>query len=284
MIKNPCNNNFLVRTLSGAVYVALLLVTVLVSTPWLLFALFSFLIGVGIVEFNLLTRVNRTRPFRVVLDIVAGIWLLYACMQYAALQYSAMIFAPYVVYVLYIMARSIFAEPSRLLLNISNSLSTQIIIAIPLAAGGILSFTPSGQFNGLFLLGLYILIWVNDTGAFLVGMWCGKHLMYPAVSPHKTLEGLAGGLFLATLFAAFVLPLLAPFQGYNIWLLALLGLFIGTMATIGDLFESVLKRNAGVKDSGHLIPGHGGILDRIDSLLFALPVFFLLIQLFRAIP
>jgi phosphatidate cytidylyltransferase len=113
------------------------------------------------------------------------------------------------------------------------------------------------------------LVWANDIGAYLIGRQFGSHLLAPQVSPKKTVEGSLGGL----LFSIVVALVFWRIVGGAPWIMyIILGVIIGISAQIGDLFESALKRSAGVKDSGKLIPGHGGILDRFDSLIFALPL------------
>jgi phosphatidate cytidylyltransferase len=110
----------------------------------------------------------------------------------------------------------------------------------------------------------------NDTGAFFIGRAMGKHRLAPAISPTKTWEGAIGGLISAILGAiviAMVLNLISPFA-FEYWQIILLGFLVGVFAQLGDLVESLLKRNMGVKESGNLLPGHGGILDRFDSLIF----------------
>ena len=131
------------------------------------------------------------------------------------------------------------------------------------------------QFDGLLLLAIFIFIWVNDTGAYLVGSRWGKRRLAPNISPKKSVEGSIGGLLLVLLSAVVLRLLLFPELS---WLrILLIATVVAVFGTIGDLFESSLKRQAGVKDSGKLIPGHGGILDRIDSLLLAVPAVYLLL-------
>lgn len=135
---------------------------------------------------------------------------------------------------------------------------------------GTLSFGWAGHARGLAWFLLAILVtWSSDTGAYLVGRTTGKHRLIPRISPNKTVEGLAGGLGTAAVTGALTVALF----GLDIpwWAGLLLGLAIGVIGVIGDLAESLLKRQAGVKDSGSLIPGHGGMLDRLDALLFTWP-------------
>lgn len=131
-----------------------------------------------------------------------------------------------------------------------------------------------------FLLYILVLTWAYDTGAYFTGVFWGRRHLWPLVSPQKTLEGVVGGL-LVTVCVALIFQRWHPMFSY--FDTVALGLLIGIFVQIGDLVESALKRMAGVKDSGTLIPGHGGILDRFDGLLFSVPVayFYLSLILFR---
>ncbi|AKQ33365.1 phosphatidate cytidylyltransferase [Candidatus Coxiella mudrowiae] len=126
---------------------------------------------------------------------------------------------------------------------------------------------------GWLVFGL-VLIWAMDIGAYLAGRWWGKRTLIARVSPNKTWEGLVGGIVL-TLAIAVIISLVFRQPLFRLILISLLALITAIFAIIGDLFESMLKRQAGVKDTGQLLPGHGGILDRIDSILAALPIFLL---------
>lgn len=129
-----------------------------------------------------------------------------------------------------------------------------------------------------FALAMFIMIWTNDTFAYLSGMAVGKHKMFERISPKKTWEGFAGGLIMVFV-AAFIFHYFFPSFGLVQWFL--FGLLTALSAVMGDFLESLLKRTAGVKDSGNIMPGHGGLLDRIDSLLLAGPVIFLYIVLIQ---
>ena len=128
------------------------------------------------------------------------------------------------------------------------------------------------------IMGIFIMIWVSDSFAYLVGKTLGKHKLYPAVSPKKTIEGSMGGLVF-TLIAAFLLGKYAPVLNTTQWLI--LALVVVVTGSFGDLIESKLKRMAGVKDSGAILPGHGGMLDRLDSLVFAAPFAYLTLIIFQ---
>jgi phosphatidate cytidylyltransferase len=129
-----------------------------------------------------------------------------------------------------------------------------------------------GDHGRQWLLFMYLVIWASDTGAYYIGSSLGKHKLYPKISPKKSVEGLIGGMLAAAGVALLCRVWFLPFVG--IQEAAVLGLVLAVTGTLGDLVESLFKRSAGVKDSGSLIPGHGGILDRMDSMLFAAPVLY----------
>lgn len=143
-----------------------------------------------------------------------------------------------------------------------------IYITLPLCSLTQISFFMGGEEPWL-LAGIFILIWSSDTFAYLVGKRFGKHKLLPSVSPNKTWEGFAGAV-VATIVVSTLLGLYL--ETYPIWMWLGLGIVVIAFGSAGDLFESAMKRAYGLKDSGKFMPGHGGILDRIDSLLFALPM------------
>tara|TARA_R110002167_G_scaffold59804_25_gene169429 strand:+ start:1270 stop:1980 length:711 start_codon:yes stop_codon:yes gene_type:complete len=132
-------------------------------------------------------------------------------------------------------------------------------------------------FAKFLIMGIFILIWINDSFAYLVGKSIGRNKLFPSVSPKKTIEGAVGGLVF-TLGAAYLMAHYEPSVSTAQWML--LASIIVLMGSLGDLVESKLKRLAGVKDSGALLPGHGGMLDRLDSLVFAAPFAYLTLNLF----
>ncbi|WP_340202883.1 phosphatidate cytidylyltransferase [Ascidiimonas sp. W6] len=133
------------------------------------------------------------------------------------------------------------------------------------------------HFSKFLIIGIFVLIWVNDSFAFLVGKTLGKNKLFPSVSPKKTIEGFAGGVFFA-LIAAYVLSRYHNDLSLLQWFV--LAIVVVVTGTVGDLVESKFKRMAGVKDSGAILPGHGGLLDRLDSLVFAAPFAYLTLQIF----
>ncbi|MDA8344072.1 MAG: phosphatidate cytidylyltransferase [Thermaerobacter sp.] len=154
--------------------------------------------------------------------------------------------------------------------TVGMDLFGQVYIALPLAYLFLLrahGFVPTAA--------ALILVWATDIGAYLVGSQFGRHKLSPRLSPGKSWEGTGGGILLAIIAGATLLPsLLGRSVGFGI----LVGLVTGLLAVLGDLGESAIKRWANTKDSGNFMPGHGGLLDRIDSLLFALPLLYYLLR------
>ncbi len=141
-----------------------------------------------------------------------------------------------------------------------------------------LAFIPflQGNYQPFLILGLFILVWVNDSFAYLSGSAFGKHKLCPSISPNKSIEGFVGG-FIMTLVVSFLLYKYVGILSWQLWLAY--GTIASVIGSIGDLVQSKFKRKAGVKDSGSIMPGHGGIFDRLDSVLYASPFVFLLLNL-----
>jgi len=146
-----------------------------------------------------------------------------------------------------------------------------LYISLPLSTFILLGEIPRGRLWILFFL---IIIWCNDSFAYLTGKLLGRHKLSPSISPGKTIEGAVGGIT-SGIIAALVFNAFACLGGAGLATIA--ALVIGVLGIAGDLFESIIKRGAGVKDSGTIVPGHGGLLDRIDSMLFSLPAIYLLV-------
>ena len=134
------------------------------------------------------------------------------------------------------------------------------------------------NFAKFLIMGIFILIWVNDSFAYLVGKTIGKNKLFPSVSPKKTWEGTIGGLVFALVAAYFMSKYETNISLMQWFILAIVIVVTGSL---GDLIESKFKRAAGVKDSGAILPGHGGMLDRLDSLIFAAPFAYLTINIFN---
>ena len=133
-----------------------------------------------------------------------------------------------------------------------------------------------GDYNPQIILGIFMLIWTNDSFAYIVGKNFGKQKLFSSISPKKTVEGFLGGVFFAALSSYFI-ALIAPSLSFTNWLI--ISVLVSIFGTLGDLVESKYKRQAAVKDSGKIMPGHGGMLDRLDSAIFAAPFIYLFLRI-----
>jgi phosphatidate cytidylyltransferase len=163
------------------------------------------------------------------------------------------------------------SRPSRIwTADMSKALLGAIYIALPMCLLLLINLNPEGKAWIFFLLAI---IFSNDTGAYYFGKLWGKHSLYKEISPNKTWEGAVGGLIMSLLIGLIFLRVW-PFQRLSLEIICLI-ILLSVSAQIGDLSESMIKRNHGVDDSGFLLPGHGGFLDRIDGLLFSIPILYI---------
>lgn len=249
------------RSVFGAIYVALMLWAVLSKGEIVFCLVFSFLAFAGIWEYSALVGLHRTRPLRTILDGLVAVAMVVS--PHIGGEVGMLI--PFGFYAAYIMVRSMYSERSEQPIGLAKNIFGHIYVTLPLTIMSWTHLTVSHIYGFNLLLLLLVCIWANDTGAYIVGSKFGRHRLFPSLSPKKSWEGFFGGMLFSVIASSVIMAL----EGIDELPMAiLLGVIITIFATWGDLFESMLKRNAGVKDSGSLIPGHGGVLDRIDSLLF----------------
>ena len=264
-------NELAKRVIFGLVYIAVMLSAVLVEGVNLY--VFSFLAFVGIWEYSSLVGLHRTRPLRTIFDGLAAVYLVLSMSFSHSIIGAVFSLAPYCVYLFYIFIRSMYGKTDDAVQSVAKIILGQIYIGVPLSLASVLTYSSQ---DSLYLLSILICIWLNDTGAFVFGSRFGKRRLFPSLSPKKSWEGFWGGLFCSAvasvIMSVFVVNIDVDHSLEMLLTMAFLGAVISISATWGDLFESMLKRQAGVKDSGRIIPGHGGVLDRIDSLLFTVPM------------
>lgn len=274
-------SNFWQRTLSGAVYVALVVASILVY-PKLFMFLFMFLAGFAVMEYHHLLRSHGS----LIVCAFGAAMMLFNCYYFYFTKGTVIpcFVGGFVVFTMTAMLVELFRNPTNPIQNWGNLWVSMMMIALPFSLmSGILAA------NKYVLLALFITIWVNDSGAYCVGSLMakrkgGNHKMFPRVSPGKSWEGLIGGVVFALLAGYIFYRVgwtdtmgLTPYPWLDSLLFALVAAVFGTL---GDLMESLLKRTIGVKDSGKFMPGHGGVLDRFDSLLLATPaVYFIFVYL-----
>lgn len=183
---------------------------------------------------------------------------------------------PFVGYLIIRQTVQLYIPKENALKSLSASLSSQLYVALPLTLMALTHYV----FGWEVILVMFVMIWLNDTGAYCVGCTFGKNKLFERISPKKSWEGFLGGLLFTVLAGVVAFLWLSDkfttdLAQFNMIEWVLFGALVTAFSTWGDLCESLLKRTAGVKDSGNIIPGHGGILDRIDSMLFVAPVTFI---------
>ena len=162
-------------------------------------------------------------------------------------------------------------------INIALGLLALLYIALPFTMLNHVVYSKGlGGYDPNFLFTFFMLIWMGDTGAYFAGTWFGKHKLFERISPKKTWEGTIGGILLSLTVA---IGLSFIYDALELWQWLALSLIATIAGTLGDLVESLLKRSVGVKDSGGILPGHGGVLDRFDSVMLATPPAFVFLQL-----
>lgn len=275
--------NIVVRILAGAVFVGLLLGGILVN-EYTFLIIFSLITVLSLYEFYGLIEKDAKVPVIRTWNVVGGFFLFIGCFYYCAYSASAIAFVPYILYLLFLFISELYMKRENPIQSLAYSLFGQIYIALPYALTNFLVFAYNpGNYHAIYILALLVFIWVNDSFAYLTGMAFGKHRLFERISPKKSWEGFFGGAAVSIasslIFAHFFTNLsVAEWLGFAAVTI--------TFGTWGDLFESLIKRTLGVKDSGNMIPGHGGILDRFDSTILAIPavfVYLILISYFRVV-
>lgn len=268
---------FLTRTASAAVFVALLLGSIFFNQ--VSFILFFGIIGlIALYELYRMQKSLDKRPYAAMgyLLHVFSIYAFQLIYERANEFYHSSFFLLIVLAgQLYLMVE-LFKKKSSVY-NVPGFLTGFLYVTLPCLLLILMTFPKPGvavsenRYFPQVVLGMIFFIWINDTGAYLVGSLLGKHKLYERISPGKTWEGTIGGMLLC-IISAFLMVRIFPELALQHWIV--ISALVAVFGTLGDLVESMLKRTAGVKDSGHIMPGHGGALDRFDSLLFVTPFVF----------
>lgn len=269
--------NLLIRSLTGIVFVAIMLAG-LYFGPYTFGILFLGILIGALREFFGITGATGFTPHRG-LAYLTGALVFVLSFLIASGQISPLWFFSVFPFILLTFICELFSNKSTPLQNIAITMAGLIYAAVPLSLSNYLVFSKfDGNYSPTLFLALLVLIWVYDSAAYLFGVTLGRHRLFERVSPKKSWEGAIGGTLTAIAVSVFVISRFTPEINAVHW--AILAFLIVLTATLGDLTESMIKRQFGVKDSGSLFPGHGGILDRFDSLLFAIPVFVCYLEIF----
>lgn len=264
--------NLLQRTVSGFIYLVIL-VGALFLGQYAFGAVFLLIGLLALVEFYDLTGIPRL-TWSTISGLFAGALLFILAFMVASgmVSYYYLLVAGLLPLLSFILA--LYFSKNNFIKDLAKVFLGVLYIIIPLAMMNYLVFPAGNQYEYThrIVLGILILVWINDTGAYLAGSALGKHKLFPRISPKKSWEGLIGGTLL-TLLTGYWMNGLMNILSVTDWII--LAFIVSIFGVYGDLTESLIKRNANRKDSGTLMPGHGGVLDRIDSILFVMPVSFI---------
>lgn len=279
-------NETLKRSLSGAVYILLLIISIICSVESF-FILFGLFLIIAVYEFCALVQFNKIFPIIIAVLMYGSVTYLESQNQHLSKNFDYTLLGATLL-ISFKCIYFLFDDKQYRIEKISKYLFLLGYIILPFIIITKIPFSKPGAYNFKILIGIFILIWVNDTFAYIVGKTIGKHKLFERISPKKTIEGFLGGVFFAILagyiISKFYIRPNINFQEKSIIIWCSMGLIVGVFGTIGDLIESKFKRIANVKDSGKIMPGHGGILDRLDSVIFAAPflyLFYTLLNLFK---
>lgn len=266
------------RILSGIIFIAILIGGILVN-QYTYVIVFAIVVALSLYEFyNLLERTGRAKVSKT-LNILGGLSLFIGSYSFfSSSSESLIVLVPFALFILILFISELYLKRENPLQSLAYAVLGQAYISIPLSLLSYLAFNYESQshdYHYAYLLGLFIFIWVNDSFAYLFGSAFGKHRLFERISPKKSWEGFIGGAA-CSIIAAIVY---AQFHSQlPVWGWIGFALIMVSFGTLGDLIESLFKRTLNIKDSGNLIPGHGGILDRLDSVIFAIPAQFVYLE------
>ena len=268
--------NFIIRAITGLTFAALLIGCILYH-PLSLILLFSIVAALTIWEFGTIVNNHAGASMNRLISAVAGFYLVFAVGGYQLNMISTREFMPYLLTLIYLLVSELYRQEANPLKNWAYAFASQVYIALPFALLSVLglhydSFANEMRYDFIYPLSVFIFLWMSDTGAYLVGSLLSRYFpakLFPRISPKKSWVGSIGGCLLC-LVAAWGIYAFQP-EYMTIWQWMGLAFTVCVFGTWGDLVESLLKRQVGIKDSGTILPGHGGLLDRFDSALLAIP-------------
>lgn len=269
--------NLITRTITGVLFVAIMVVGMM--RPDTLILLFALITGMTLWEYTGLVNDIEGVHVNRLISTIAGVYFFLAVAGWRiGMVQGFVVMVPYVLTIVYSLIAELYLKQQNPVADWAYTMLGQMYIALPFSMVVFLAF-PLTDFGGstfdyLLPLSIFIFLWANDTGAYCTGSLLGKHKLFPRISPGKSWEGSIGGGIFVLIIAGIIGYLvnnngMAHHVGMAEWIG--LGLVVVVFGTWGDLVESLFKRTLGIKDSGKILPGHGGMLDRFDSSLMALP-------------
>jgi phosphatidate cytidylyltransferase len=271
-------NKLVTRTITGIVLV-LVMLTAIIASPYSYALLFLIILIVGITEYSNLFKDSEVKPN---IALSYGISVVIFAISFLIAQRilgANYLFSVFPM-ILVVIAAELYRNKGKPLENIAATIFSITYLAMPLALINFLVFPeilPGNSYSPKILIALFSLIWIYDSGAYLVGVSIGKHRLFERISPKKSWEGAIGGTLIAIAAGYFIAGFIPEIKTIH-WIA--ISILTVVSSTFGDLSESMLKRYFGIKDSGTILPGHGGVLDRFDSLFFAVPVVVMYLKLF----
>jgi phosphatidate cytidylyltransferase len=269
-------NNFLKRSLTGIAFVTTLLAGTIIH-PIGFAILFAAILFFALSEFYNLAEKASFAPQKKI-GIAFGVLFFVTCFLAASGIIPSNLVLIFIPLLLFVLIGELFRKENNTLKNSAITIAGLIYVALPFSLLNfiVLSGTQNSTFYPWILTGLFFIIWVYDSMAYIFGSLLGKHKIATKISPKKSWEGLIGGTIFAVIMGIVNAVLFQEISMINWIVIAILAVIFGTL---GDFFESKFKRELNIKDSGNILPGHGGLLDRFDSLLFAAPVVFVWLSL-----
>jgi len=267
-------NNLIQRTITGIIFLTLV-IGAIVFHQISFFILFELIIICSMYEFYSLAEKENYKPQKFYGIFIGAIG--FAATFFYVNQYIGVkVFLPLIILTAGIFIFELYRRSEHMLADVGFTLLGIIYIALPLSLSNYIVIE-NGDYHWKLLLGFFILTWTFDTFAYISGVSFGKHRLFERISPKKSWEGFFGGLIFTTIASY---PVSLIFSELNLMQWAITAIIVSVVGTYGDLVESSIKRSHDKKDSGSMLPGHGGMLDRFDAILFSLPVFYIFLQLF----
>jgi phosphatidate cytidylyltransferase len=266
--------NLLIRSLTGTLYLIVFIAALLIG-KYTFAALFLLISMIALWEFYRLVILMGYQPMRYLgmfMGVALFLLVFYICLRNKSLTLSLLIIP--VIILTFVL--ELYRKKSNPIANISFTILGFFYVSLPLTLFNKLAFYVDREYTYQIILGFFILLWINDITAYIFGVSFGKHKLFERISPKKTWEGFFGGTIF-TLISAYFMGI--PFFILNRKDWIFIGLIISVAGVFGDLVESLFKRASELKDSGKMLPGHGGMLDRIDSVLFSGPLVFVYLML-----
>jgi phosphatidate cytidylyltransferase len=269
--------NIVTRTLTGIVFIAIIIGSICISI-YTFMAVFLLITILGMLEFYKLSSADISSPQRIP-GIIFGNVLFLSLAFFAHNIISAKWLLINLAFALFLFIFELYRKKQQPFTNIAFTLMGVLYIALPLALLNFFysPFQSRGEFNTHILIAFFTITWLVDTAAYLVGMAFGRHRLFERISPKKSWEGSIGG-FLMGIISAWVISLI--FKDLQFYQWAIIATIITISGGFGDLVESMFKRSVNTKDTGNILPGHGGILDRFDCVFFSAPFVFIYIHFF----